>query len=600
MDFANQLVLIGAGLMTLSIFVGLLSARFGAPLLLVFLLLGMLAGEDGPGGLNFDDFEATYLIGSIALAIILFDGGLRTVLDDVKKVKVPAFLMATLGVLITAGITGVIAKLTLDTGWLEGLLVGSLVASTDAAAVFLLLQQGGIRLPERVRATLEVEAGLNDPMAVFLTITLIDLIVLKGSAIPPDGIWSLAGAFTLQALGGFTAGWLGGIALLAAINRLSIAAGLYPVLAVAGALLIFSVAQEVGASGFLAVYIAGLIVGNRRHRATQVINKFHDGLAWISQIVMFLILGLLVTPSALISTLVPALLISACLIFIARPLATSLAIGFCGYSRPELAFISWVGLRGAVPIYLGTIPVIAQLPGAMTYFEVVYVVVLVSLIVQGWSISTVARRLGIPTPQNPQAPTRIDLDIPLQTDRGVVALVVPPSSFVTKRDLSRISLPEGSEILAILRDGRFIQTLEASRLAPGDYVLVAATSDAIPKLDRLFGSREIGARLLPADTRGEFIFSGDTLTGDVADLYGFSVPKEQRDWRIARFLRRNLFGKPATGRLLYVGSIALIVHEIRKSRIAYVAIELDPPFNISHFIDTCTIWGRAIIARYLS
>ncbi|MEP1030283.1 MAG: potassium/proton antiporter, partial [Alphaproteobacteria bacterium] len=492
MELSNHLILIGSALILVSIIAGTLSSRFGAPLLLVFLVLGMLAGEDGPGGLKFNDYDTTYLVGSVALAMILFDGGLRTRWKDFRGVSAPAAVLATAGVLITAAITGVAARFLLGVDWLEGLLIGSIVASTDAAAVFLLLSARAMRLRDRLSSILEAEAGLNDPMAVLLTITCVGLITSTDPSLTLDTATIVAGQFSLQIVGGLLAGLFGGYALLTALNGLSIASGLYPVLAASGALLLFAGAQEIGASGFLAVYIAGLVVGNRRHKATLLINRFHDGLAWLCQIIMFLILGLLITPSSLIPVILPAVAIAAALMFIARPVAVGLSLAAFRYPPREIAFVSWVGLRGAVPIFLGTIPVIAGVDNAETYFGVVYVVVMASLIVQGWSVNAVGRRLGVLLAPRPAQPPRVEIDLPSDLGKDMTAYTVQARSMALRRDLARLPLPENIDVVSIIRDGILRTPADLERLAPGDDVILLAPPDQTAALDRLFGARQPG------------------------------------------------------------------------------------------------------------
>jgi cell volume regulation protein A len=406
MDLGSHLILIGAGLVTLSIFAGIVSSRIGAPLLLVFLVLGMLAGEDGPGGIPFDDFRFAYLLGSTALAVILFDGGLRTSFASFTSVLWPALVLATVGVVVTAVVTGAAAAVVLGLDWVEALLVGSVVASTDAAAVFFLLHLKGARLKERVGSTLEIESGLNDPMAIFLTLACVTLITTGAEGTTLTTADTFARQFIVQITGGTIAGAVGGMVLVHLINRLPLASGLYAIFALSGALVIFGGTQEFGGSGFLAVYIAGLIVGNRRHRGTLLIARFHDGLSWLCQIAMFLMLGLLVTPSRLIPLLIPALAIALVLILVSRPTAVLLCLLPFGFQRRELMFVSWVGLRGAVPIFLATIPVIAGVEHADEIFAVAYVVVLVSLVVQGWTVTMAARRLGLDLPPPPPPPQR--------------------------------------------------------------------------------------------------------------------------------------------------------------------------------------------------
>jgi cell volume regulation protein A len=386
-EASHQLILLGSALVLLSIFAGLFSARFGAPLLLVFLGLGMLAGAEGPGGILFRDFHAAYLIGSIGLAIILFDGGLRTDPDDFRRALWPSLALATIGVIITAAVVGAAAALLFTTSWTGG----AIVAPTDVAAVSALLHLRRLELRARVAAILEVESGINDPISVLLTVLLVDLLLAPA----PVAGSRIAALLAQEVAGGAVFGIGGGYLLLALINRLEATSGLYPILALAGATALFGAAQTVGASGFLAVYLAGLILGSHRHRATQVINQAFDAFAWLSQIVLFLMLGLLVTPRALVPTLGPSLVVAAVLMLVARPLAVVLCLFPFRCASREIAFISWVGLRGAVPIFLAIIPVLAGLADAATFFGVTFIIVLTSLIVQGWTVATAARMLDL-------------------------------------------------------------------------------------------------------------------------------------------------------------------------------------------------------------
>ncbi|MEQ8505849.1 MAG: potassium/proton antiporter [Rhodospirillales bacterium] len=575
MELSNNLILIGSALILVSIFAGTLSSRFGAPLLLVFLVLGMLAGEDGPGGIKFNDYETTYLVGSIALAIILFDGGLRTRWKTFREVGAPAVVLATLGVLVTAAITGVAARYLLTVDWLEGLLVGAIVASTDAAAVFLLLSARAMRLRERLGALLEAEAGLNDPMAVLLTVTCVSLIMSTDTALAVDTATVVAGRFALQIIGGVVIGLVGGYTLLTILNALTIASGLYPVLAASGALLLFAGAQELGASGFLAVYIAGLVVGNNRHKATLLINRFHDGLAWLCQIVMFLILGLLITPSSLIPIILPAIGIAAALMFLARPVAVALSLAVFRYPPREISFVSWVGLRGAVPIFLGTIPVLSGVYNAEIYFGIVYTVVMASLIVQGWSVGAVGRRLGVLLAPRPPQPPRVEIGLPSDSGRDMTVYCVQPRSLALRRDVARLPLPDNTDVISIIRDGALRTPGDVHRLAQGDDVILIAPPDTAPALDRLFGARQPGQHDL--ETVGEFSFDGTTPLGAIADAYDFWVPRNRREMPAAEFLRRNLWRRPAVGRRLHLVSVELIACRIEDGRIANVGIELDPP-----------------------
>lgn len=586
MEFANNLILLGAGLVTLSIFAGLVSSRIGAPLLLVFLALGILAGEDGPGGILFSDFNAAYIAGSIALAIILFDGGLRTSRQNLRAAGVPALVLATAGVLVTALLCGFFAMWVLGFNFVQGLLAGSIVASTDAAAVFFLLHLHGLRLKEQVGAALEVESGLNDPMAIFLTIVCVELLQSGATELTWAAADDLAIEFIIQIAGGAAFGLVGGWILLQLINRLEIASGLYPIFALAFAMTIFAAAQSIHASGFMAIYITGLILGNRRHRATQVINRFHDGLAWLSQIMMFLMLGLLVTPHQLVPYLLPALAFAVFLIVVARPVAVALCLLPFRYSLRETGFISWVGLRGAVPIYLGTIPVLTEVPNAHTFFAVAFVVVIISLVVQGWTVAPVARRLGLERPPRPDAPLRNDLDLPGRTDRDMAAYTVQPWSMATRRRLERLPLPDGVTIVSIIRDGVLQDAKAIQRLAPGDYVLIIAPSDEMALLDRFFATRSHrSGRSRPDEMIGEFVLDGEANLGAVADLYEFRVPRSLRAFTVGEFLQRSLLKSPQPGRRLHIGEVEFIVRVVESGTITRVGLDVAPPASARRWQD---------------
>lgn len=590
MEFANHLILFASGMIIISIFAGMISSRFGAPLLLVFLVLGMLAGEDGPGGIDFDDFQTTYILGSAALAIILFDGGLRTRWADLSSVAAPALVLATLGVLVTAAITGVAAHYLLGIGWIEGMLVGSIVASTDAAAVFLLLHLRGLRLRERLRAVLEAEAGLNDPMAVLLTVTCVSLLAAPDTVFTSDTFFDVAGDFLLQIAGGAAIGLAGGFGLLATINRVSMSPGLYPLIAVSGALMLFGAAQEIGASGFLAVYLAGLVVGNRRHKAMALIDRFLDGLSWLSQISMFLILGLLVTPRELGAVLLPGLGIALVLTFIARPAAIAMSLPWFRFNARETAFVSWVGLRGAVPIFLATIPVLAGLDHAVDYFGIVYVIVLVSLIMQGWTVGATGRRLGILLPPRPESPPRIGIDLPSDIGRGMTVYAVQPNCLALKRPLNRLPLPGEVDLLSIIRDGVIHAPDRIVQLAQGDEVLLLAPGEKLERLDRLFGKPVDGPTASDAEIIGAFPFDGETAIGAIADSYGLPVPPGRFDDSVDDFMRRFIFGRLRVGRRLRLGDVELVVGEIKGGRITRVTIDLDPkPYSLRRF-DPIKLW----------
>ncbi len=391
MASAHEIILVAGLLCLLATFAGLISSRVGTPLLLVFIGIGMLAGEDGPGGIQFSNFEAAYLIGSLALAAILFQGGLSTERSMIQQALWPSVALATVGVAISAGVVGAAVVLLFGISWPEALLLGAATAPTDAAAVSVLLRLSRIGVPSRVSAALEVESGLNDPMSVFLTVGLVELLTA------PEGFGAAhAARLFLQEMGGGTAiGLASGYVLLWLFRKLNVEWSVFPVVGIAGALAIFGGAQVIGASGFLAVYLAGIVVGNYEHRATQPLTHFFEALGWLAQIVLFLMLGLLVTPHELPSLILPALAVSAVLILLARPAGVMACLLPFRWKMSEAAFVAWAGLRGAVPIYLTIIPLLAGIRAGHTLFGIVFVIVIVSVAIQGWTAAPAARLLGL-------------------------------------------------------------------------------------------------------------------------------------------------------------------------------------------------------------
>ena len=387
---AHELILLGGALGLLSIIAGLISRRVGAPMLLVFLALGMLAGEDGVLGIPYDDFTSAYLIGSVALAVILLEGGLKTPVSMLRLAFWPATVLATIGVAFTAVILGIFVSLVDGVPLLGALLAGSAAAPTDAAAVGVLLRRAGAALPQRLLALLEIESGLNDPMSVFLTLLLLRLMAEPGTV----GIGDAALLFLEEMAGGAALGLAGGWALAQLLKRLRLEGSLAPVMVLTGGLAVFGLAQLLGTSGFLATYLAAIVTGATRHRARQDVEHFFEGMAWLAQIVLFLMLGLLVTPHDLVPYLPGAIIGAAVLIFLARPLAVVACLVPFRFTMRETAFASWVGLRGAVPIYLSIIPALVDPSRDKRLFASIFIVVIASLIVQGWTVGLAARLLG--------------------------------------------------------------------------------------------------------------------------------------------------------------------------------------------------------------
>ena len=391
MSAGNEIILVAGVLSLLAVLAGLASARVGTPLLLALIGVGMLAGEDGPGGIRFEDFQAAYLIGSVSLAIILFQGGLSTHLSMLRKALWPSVALATVGVAISAGVVGAAAVVLFGASWPEGLLLGATTAPTDAAAVSVLLRVSRIAVPSRVVAALEVESGLNDPMSVLLTLALVGVMTGAGH----NGAGGVALLFLEEMGGGAALGLAGGLALLRMLRWLQPTSSVRPLLALGGALALFGGAQMLGASGFLAVYLAGLVVGNTDHAEGEPIMRFFETFGWLAQNALFLMLGLLVTPHNLPPLLLPALAISAILVLLARPLAVAACLAPFRWSAREATFVAWAGLRGGVPIFLTIIPLLEGVSAGQRLFEVVFVVVIVSVAAQGWTAKPLARLLDL-------------------------------------------------------------------------------------------------------------------------------------------------------------------------------------------------------------
>ena len=564
LDAVSIGILLGALLVLAGIMSSLVAMRFGAPLLLVFLLLGMLAGEGGPGGLKFDDVRTTYVVGSIALALILFDGGLRTRFATFRNVLAPAAMLATAGVLLTAALTAPVAWVLLPVNWTEALLVGAVVASTDAAAVFFLVHARGLRLRPRVAATLEVESGSNDPFAVLLTVLLVEFLSIGEQS------WRhVFAVLAEQAVLGTIIGVLGGRAIVAVLNRLGLPQGLHAPFVTVSALVIFGLAAALHASGFLAVYLAGLVVGNRPARAHNTVVVFLDAVTWLAQIVMFVLLGLLVWPGRLVDSIWPALAVAAMLMFVARPAAVFLCLAPFRFPWREKAFISWVGLRGAVGIFLASIPLLVGLPHAHLYFDIAFVVVLTSLLIQGWTIAFAARRLHIALPRADTLPRRVDLDLPGQLEQEIVGYPVSANSPYLKRGL----LPSWARPTLVVRDEKILSPPEAQPVRPGDYVYLLAPPEKAQALDRFFVD-------MPPPTRpdprllGDFFVSGDATLGALAEIYGLSIAPAAAGISLADHMAEEIKRRPRQGDIVPLGPIALLAHRVTDGRVTSVGLRL--------------------------
>jgi cell volume regulation protein A len=567
LDTVSLGILLGALLVLAGILSSLIALRFGAPLLLVFLLVGMLAGESGPGGIAFNDVRTTYTVGSIALALILFDGGLRTRFQSFRNVLGPSLLLATVGVLVTAGLVAPVAKYLLDLGWIEALLVGSVVASTDAAAVFFLLHARGLRLRPRVSATLEVESGTNDPAAVFLTILLVQILLVGEQS------WeTIAVSVLREAVLGTILGFVGGRAIAWVLNRLALAQGLHAPFVMASVLVLFGCTASVHASGFLAVYIAGLVVGNQPMRAHNTVVVFLDAITWLAQIVMFVLLGLLVWPGRLGDSIGAAVAVALALMLLARPAAVFLCLAPFQYSWREKAFISWVGLRGAVGIFLASIPLLVELPAAYLYFDVAFVVVLISLLVQGWTIGIAARRLDISFARADPPPQRVELDLPGQLAQELVGYSVGSNSPYLRRGL----LPGWAKPTLVVREEKVFTPEEAQAVRQGDYVYLLAPPEKAQALDRFFVNMPPPVRPDPR-LLGDFFVSGDVTLGALAEIYGLQISPQHADVSLADHFAEERRRGIKQGDVLLLGPIGLLAHRVENGRVTTVGLRLAEP-----------------------
>ena len=552
----------GALVALLGIGSSLVARRFGAPLLLVFLALGVALGPEGAGFTMAPGI--VYAIGALALAIILFDGGLQTRLAPLRPAIAPALWLATAGVAITAVLTALAAMWLLGLGWVEGLLLGAVLASTDAAAVFFLLRGAGIALPKRVNGVLEIESGSNDPVAVFLTVLLCTWLSV-GNVGGPGG---LALTLVLHLVLGLGLGVLGGRLIALGLNRLSLPEGLHPLFALAGAVGLFAATNTLHGSGFLAVYVAGLVLGQRPVRAIANVTTVLNASTWLAQGGMFLLLGMLVVPSTLLDVLGPALALAAVLMLVARPVAVAACLAPFGFHKREIGFVGWVGLRGAVGIFLASLPLLMALPQASLYFNVAFVVVVTSLLVQGWTLKPAAKLFRVALPRRDTATRRIELDLPGQLEFELVGYRVGPTSAVLTKNAE---LPGWARPAMVVRQGRILLPTEAGPAQADDTAYFLAPPGEVYRLDWLFAEGN-EAREAEHETFGAFSLAGDVPLGELAGFYGLPIPPRYAAHTASEMFATRFEGEVHIGDRIALGGATLVARRIRDGRATEIGI----------------------------
>ncbi|NBX73749.1 MAG: potassium/proton antiporter [Alphaproteobacteria bacterium] len=591
MELLSDILLTFSLLALVSLASSLLAFRLGAPLLLLFLVVGLLAGAS-PLADYFKNPQTTFLLGSTALAVILFESGFTTPWQSYRVAAAPALTLALLGTLITAGITAAAAHYFLEMPWLQAALLGAILSSTDAAAVFFLLRTGRITIRDRVRSTLEIESGTNDPAAFLLVTTLLQI----GSLMQMQGehfmVVDVVKHLLWEIVAGLGVGWLGGRMIVAMINRLNFEPSLYPLISLIFALFVFAVADKLGGSAFLAIYVAGLVAGNSRMKNSHNVKKFHEGISWLAQLIMFLTLGMVADISRLHDLALPALALAFVLIFVARPVAALACLLPFKFTGAETGFVGWVGLRGAVSVLLALLPLSQNMAGSGDIFTITFLVVIYSLLSQGWTIRQVAEKLKLILPPQAGPAERMEFDIAPDTSLELVAYKVHPDSLVaTGHDL-----PYWSKPALVLRQGRPISLGDEAALEPHDKVYFFMDPLRLPVFDRLFGKPL-------ANAGAEQEFFGDVVIDPSAKIIELLDDKERPqhpdipdDLTIAEYFALRFRHDFEVGDRLQVGRFELVIRAIAEGKISALGLAIIPQDHtlFGHLIAATKNWRHAI------
>ena len=576
MDTLNILYLVGALLIFASIMASTLSARLGVPLLLLFLMVGMLAGEEGILGIEFSQYAIANFVGQAALACILLDGGLRTSFKSFRVGLKPAVTLATWGVLATVMILGIFVTWLLDVDWRFGLLMAAIVGSTDAAAVFSLLRNGGVKLNDRVQATLELESGANDPLAILLVTGLIALNV------DPAGqtVLGFLGLLLQQLSFGLGMGLLFGYLLARLLPKIHLAEGMYAILIMSAGLAVFAATNLIGGSGFLAIYLTGVLIGNHKVRSTEHVMRVMDSFAWLSQAVLFVVLGLLVTPSNVIDVWYYSVAIAAFMILVARPIAVYTSVKPFKFKDREIGFISWVGLRGAVPITLAILPVMAGIDGAFMLFDIAFGVVVLSLILQGTTIPIMANLFKVRIPNNKDPEEEHEVWVSDKASITLYEFEVKSGAFAIDRHPMGISnrvSPDEISVFALVRRQYIVMVEETTKLKCGDRVWYAMRGNHASQIAKIFNDTTLDRKAID-DFYGDWLLSPSVKLGDLPFFTDIMASESLVDklkakpentskimWEqtVAEYVIDNLDMKPVSGDMVAISDEwSLVIKEV--------------------------------------